>query len=39
MDFYILDANAVLAVIAEELGYEVVCDAYEKASKGKARLI
>jgi PIN domain nuclease of toxin-antitoxin system len=39
MKCYTLDANAVLAVIGEELGYETVCDAYQEASEGKARLI
>jgi len=39
MKCYTLDANAVLAVIGEEPGYEAVCNAYQETSEGKARLI
>ena len=39
MKFYTLDANAVLAVISEEPGFEIVCDAYQETYESKARLI
>ena len=39
MKCYTLDANAILAMISEEPGYETVCEAYQESSEGKAKLI